>query len=1055
MSEVLTLAIAIKGVNDFTDSFNQARNEIGGLQGVVAGVGAGIASAGVAIAAAAVMAGVAFSKASITAASDFEREMVKVKAVSGATEEEFDALQTSARDLAKNTEFAFKDVSNSMIIFGKSGQNANDIMTLTAQSALLARASMTDLNTATMILDNAMDLYGFKTAEAARVSDIMTYAVINSDLTMEGLGDALSAIAPITTAAGISFEEVTAALSTLANSGMDVSTASSGLRLSLSQLLDPSTEAISTMTRLGLEFNTFTIEGENAKESLKSQIPILNALQSEQASLESSTKSINDEMAGINFTIGANNQQIQIHQEAINTISGMYSAWDDQIASLRSDMLGLQDSMSAFSLDMKKNNLEVMEIRQQADREGRDLTEQEQSRIKQLEEANDELTIQREKAGIQQEELGNNIKKLEADKAAQIKEAAASEISAIETLQASNLALGAQRDQLTLKLQENSIAQQQNSDQLALQEQKVKDLTAAMQNGVTGVVSLTEIIKQLETSGISSADMIELFGARGASAMLSLKSQGSDALGAFTTALTTSQGATQSTADIMSGTMDLSLQQTKKGWQDLEIEIGNMFIPVVKSVLPLLTSIIPKFEGILTILPSVATAINPLVTSLGSIVEMLMQGSPLMTMFGDSTSGLTPIFDQLAPVVDSVGSLLGQLAVPMEQLGKPMMALLPVVSGLIEVITAVFQPIMALMPAIQMLAGFVSSVLQVVLQAITPIFTALGDVLIGLTPLFGAVNNVIMALKPLLDSLAPIIGAILTPIIMELTGVLGMLTPVFEFVATVINEVVVPNISFLVAILVELMPIIMALILPTEALTLIFETLTPILEAFFPILEALLPLFTLFNDILEPFIPIIGQVVEVLTPLLIVLTYLLTPIGQIALLIMGVQLAIEGVVYLWDMWSDQMDTSVAAWIDLLTPVYDLFWDIYDIVMDVVDAITSAVDKASDLKDTVSGGIGGAISTAGDIIGFAEGTGEEGVPATGLYKLHKSEIVLNAGESAQYRQQLSAGNVSSKNMNIGNLNLTINANSESEGKAAAKGFLEELHSAIIRGDYEVV
>ena len=46
-------------------------------------------------------------------------------------------------------------------------------------------------------------------------------------------------------------------------------------------------------------------------------------------------------------------------------------------------MLGLQDVMSGFNLEQKKNQLEIMEIRQNADREGRDLSQSEINRIKQ------------------------------------------------------------------------------------------------------------------------------------------------------------------------------------------------------------------------------------------------------------------------------------------------------------------------------------------------------------------------------------------------------------------------------------------------------------------------------------------------------------------------------------------------------------------------------------------------------------------------------------------------------------------------------------------------
>ena len=75
VSDILTLSIALQGVNNFSATFRQARGEITGLQGVLRGLGAGIkAAAGAAIMIAAMMAQ-EFIKASIAVATEFQLSM--------------------------------------------------------------------------------------------------------------------------------------------------------------------------------------------------------------------------------------------------------------------------------------------------------------------------------------------------------------------------------------------------------------------------------------------------------------------------------------------------------------------------------------------------------------------------------------------------------------------------------------------------------------------------------------------------------------------------------------------------------------------------------------------------------------------------------------------------------------------------------------------------------------------------------------------------------------------------------------------------------------------
>jgi hypothetical protein len=199
-------------------------------------------------------------------------------------------------------------------------------------------------------------------------------------------------------------------------------------------------------------------------------------------------------MAEIGIEVASNNIEIESHKTAIELIKGDYQEWENQINSLKNEMLGLKDEMAGFSLESKKNQLEIMEIRQQADRQGRELNDEEKARIAEIGEANDELAIMREKASIRQIELQAEIKKQEEEKNKTITEAATKEITAIQALETANASLKTEQTALQLSTQENALASSLVSAQLGTQKEVVSGLTESMKTQVTGTCWLCVIL---------------------------------------------------------------------------------------------------------------------------------------------------------------------------------------------------------------------------------------------------------------------------------------------------------------------------------------------------------------------------------------------------------------------------------------------------------------------------------------------------------------------------------------------------------------------------------
>ncbi|MCH2199870.1 MAG: phage tail tape measure protein [Flavobacteriales bacterium] len=167
---------------------------------------------------------------------DFEEEMAKVQAVSGATGAEFQALQENAMSLGSSTRFTASEVAQLQVEFAKLGFSAKDITNVTEATLQLAQATGSDLARAAEVAGSTLSAFGLDSTETARVTDVMASSFSSTALDMESFAEAMKIVAPVANAAGVPIEEVTAQLGTLANAGIKGSAAGTSLRRIINEL---------------------------------------------------------------------------------------------------------------------------------------------------------------------------------------------------------------------------------------------------------------------------------------------------------------------------------------------------------------------------------------------------------------------------------------------------------------------------------------------------------------------------------------------------------------------------------------------------------------------------------------------------------------------------------------------------------------------------------------------------------------------------------------------------------------------------------------------------
>jgi TP901 family phage tail tape measure protein len=175
---------------------------------------------------------------------DFEFQMAKVQAITGATNEEFLLLSQSAKDLGRSTFFTAQQVAELQTNFGKLGFTTQEILDAQEATLNLATATDSDLARAAIVAGSAVRGFGLDASETQRVVDVMAVSFTSSALDLEKFQTAMTKVAPIAKSAGFSIEDTTAIMAQLSDAGIEASIAGTSLRNILLKMQNPNSDLV-------------------------------------------------------------------------------------------------------------------------------------------------------------------------------------------------------------------------------------------------------------------------------------------------------------------------------------------------------------------------------------------------------------------------------------------------------------------------------------------------------------------------------------------------------------------------------------------------------------------------------------------------------------------------------------------------------------------------------------------------------------------------------------------------------------------------------------------
>lgn len=185
--------------------------------------------------------------------ANFEQAMAEVKAISGATGDEFIALTERAREMGRVTVFTAQESAEALKFISMAGIDAKTAIEILPDILNLAAAGALDLGKAADLATNIMTVFGKEAGDMTNITDILAHTAASSNTNIQQLASAISYAGPIARAAGITMEELSAAVGTLGSAGIQGYRAGTGLRSMITSLVKPTKMARDTFESLGIK----------------------------------------------------------------------------------------------------------------------------------------------------------------------------------------------------------------------------------------------------------------------------------------------------------------------------------------------------------------------------------------------------------------------------------------------------------------------------------------------------------------------------------------------------------------------------------------------------------------------------------------------------------------------------------------------------------------------------------------------------------------------------------------------------------------------------------
>lgn len=288
---------------------------------------------------------------------DFEQEMSAVKAISGATEDEFQRLTDAAMKMGAETKFSAKESAQALEYMGMAGWKSDEMIAGLPGVMNLAAASGEDLGRVSDIVTDAMTSFKLAASDATMFSDVLAATATSSNTNVGKMGYTFQYVAPLAGALGYTIQDTALAIGAMADAGIKGEQAGTSLRALLTRLASPTKDSAEAMQTLGL---SITDSAGNMRPLRDILVDIRNGFKqltpAEQAQVASALAG-QEAMSGLLGIVNESDDKFNSLADSIDHSTGAAKKMADiRLDNLAGDLEYLSGDWDAFTMSLMKGN---------------------------------------------------------------------------------------------------------------------------------------------------------------------------------------------------------------------------------------------------------------------------------------------------------------------------------------------------------------------------------------------------------------------------------------------------------------------------------------------------------------------------------------------------------------------------------------------------------------------------------------------------------------------------------------------------------------------------
>ena len=279
-------------------------------------------------------AGIDFFSGAIDSEKQFEEQLKRVQAATGATADEMAVLQDAADQAGTTTRYTATQAAQALETLGRAGINAAESAKLLPTVLNLAQGASIDLASAAGIVTDSLGAFGKGAEDAGKFADVLTQGARIANTDVQKLGLSLSYAGVQASQMGYSVEQTTALLDALANAGIRGERAGSALRNILGQISNPASTAIKELQKLGISSGNLIDVIDGLNQAGPKATAAINAFGLEagpalRTLLQSGSKGIQEFTAQLENSAGVAKATAKtMDDNLVGATKGLASAWD-------------------------------------------------------------------------------------------------------------------------------------------------------------------------------------------------------------------------------------------------------------------------------------------------------------------------------------------------------------------------------------------------------------------------------------------------------------------------------------------------------------------------------------------------------------------------------------------------------------------------------------------------------------------------------------------------------------------------------------------------------